>query len=593
MRGYRTVIPFLKKNWHRYLIGILLLIAVDFADLLVPQIIRRFADLISSGQLNRDRLFQLILQLIALGFMMAGGRFIWRINIFGTARKLEYWLRDKLVKKYLSMDQSFFNNHRTGDLMAHATNDVFSVRNSLGGGVMMITDSIFMTFLSVILMVMTVGIKTAAIALISLPFLVFAISRILTPLQKRSRIVQNTFSDLTTEVQENLSGVRVIKASAIEENRERSFQKVNDLYLEKNMDLLRLDGLFDPLIDLISGISFVVFIFYGSSQVLRGSMTIGSFVAVIEYLYRIIWPLVAMGIVTGSFQRGIASMNRLNEIFYALSKIQEPQDGIQLDKVEGRITFDHVWFRYSDQEDWVLKDVSFELSPGTSLAILGRTGSGKSTIIQLILRRYEVNRGKISLDGVDIRDLSFKSLYTNLSVVFQESFLFSRTIADNIAFSADHAAQDRVVQASEFSQVRSDIERMEEGFRTLVGERGVTLSGGQKQRVAIARAYYEDASVLLLDDALSAVDTETENRILKNLRKRSKSLVLVSQRISTVEGCDQIIVLEEGKISQRGKHADLLQEEGFYKELYEQQLLENRYREVDVEWEKEKENATD
>lgn len=578
MHAYRTILPFLKKNYWHYIIGIVVLMVVDFANLLIPQIFRSFADLTTTGQLTEESLMALILRLILIGVVMVVGRFIWRTQIFGTARRMDYWLRDKLFQKYLSLDTDYFNKNRTGDLMARATNDISAVRDSMGGGVMMVIDSLFMTIFTVVMMVSTAGLLTTAVALVSLPFLVVAVAKIIRPLNRRSRVVQDTFGELTTEVQENLSGIRVIKAFAIEDNRSRSFEAINEKYSDKVMDLNRVDGLFDPMITLISGFSFFVFIIYGAKGVLSGTITVGSFVAIIQYLDLIIWPLIAMGLVISQFQRGVTSLERLNEIFRTRPKVRENEFATELKNPKGRVEFKKVSFRYGPDSPWILQDVSFTLEPGHSLAILGRTGSGKSTLINLLLRRFDVTEGEILVDGVDVRNLTFESLYRVFGVVAQESFLFSRPIDANIAFSSDDLDGDRVRRAAEFAQVDKDIEAMPMGYESMVGERGVTLSGGQQQRVSIARAYYKDAPVLIMDDSLSAVDTETESRILSQLAQHKKGLIMVSQRISTVESLEEIIVIEEGRISQRGSHADLVSQEGFYKELYHLQLLESRAR---------------
>lgn len=575
MREFKTIVPFLRENrWH-YALGILMLILVDAVNLYVPQVIRQFADTAEAGLLTREIIFQTAIVVIALGVFMAVGRFLWRIEIFGSGRRLEYWLRDRLFQHYLTLDQGFFNARSTGDLMAHATNDVTTIGNSMGGGVMILVDSVFMTALTIIMMVRTVGLQDAAVALISLPFLALAISRIMGPIQKRSRRLQNAFSDLTTEAQENLSGMRVIKAAAIEDNRAASFEVVNCDYAKKFIHWAAADALFDPAVTFLSGLSFVIFMIYGATRIASGVMSIGSFVATIQYLNMIVWPLIALGMIVSRFQRGISSMTRLNEIFAMQPEIREAQAAIHLSAPQGKITFDHVSFRYEKNLPEVLHDISFTLTPGHTLAILGRTGVGKSTIIQLLLRRYAPTEGRILVDDVDIRALSYESLFRTFGVVAQESFLFSRSIEENIAFSADAPDAEGVRAAATFSQVDGDILGMKDGYQTIVGERGVTLSGGQKQRVSIARAYYKNAPVLILDDALSAVDTETERRILQEIRSHKKGILMISQRISTVQGADEILVLEEGEISQRGTHDELVQKEGFYRDLYHRQLLES------------------
>lgn len=576
MREFKTILPFLKDNRLRYVFGILMLILVDAASLYQPQIVRRFADLASTGVLTEKLLIELVAWIAGLGIFMAVGRYFWRVEIFGNGRRLEYWLRDKLFKKYLQLDQTFFNRNSTGDLMAHATNDVMMVAQSMGGGVMILVDSLFMTAFSVIMMVTTIGLVNAVVALVSLPLLAVTIAKLMGPIQTRSRALQNAFSDLTTETQENLSGIRVIKACAIEDNRAASFGGVNDDYGKKCIQWTKVDSLFDPSVTLISGLSFVVFILYGALQIHRGMLSIGSFVATIEYLNMMVWPLIAMGLVVSNFQRGISSMARLNEIFRVRPTVQEVKNPADPQKSEGHIVFRHVSFRYGEDLPWVLRDINFELQPGHSLAVVGRTGVGKSTILHLLLRRYDVTEGEILVDGTDIRQMSFEALYRTFGVVAQESFLFSRTIGGNIAFGGEEENMDEVHDAARFAQVHDDIIAMKQGYETVVGERGVTLSGGQKQRVSIARAYYKKAPVLVLDDALSAVDTETESHLLAGLRRHRQGLLMISQRVSTVQNADDIIVLEDGKITQRGTHEALVQEDGFYQELYHRQLLESQ-----------------
>ncbi|HHU53056.1 MAG TPA: ABC transporter ATP-binding protein [Clostridiaceae bacterium] len=580
MKQYRTILPFIKQHKAQYIFGVLALIFVDITHLLVPQVLRVFADLAQKGELNVERIMFCALAVIVLGLCVAIGRYGWRMNIFGTARKLEYWLRAKLFNKYLSLDDTFFNYHRTGDLMAHVTNDVLMVRNSMGGGIIMIIDSIFMTIFTGIMMIYTVGLKTAMIALTALPLLTIFVFTVLKPMQLRSRRVQDSFSDMTNEVQENISSIHNIKAFGIENNRSRSFSRVNQDYQRKNIEMMRLSALFDPIVSLISGIAFVIFIIYGIYRLLDGSMSLGDFVAVVDYLRLMIWPLIAIAMVVNSFQRGIASMTRINEILSAESKILETAAPSKMDLNNVKIEFKDVSFRYDKKSPWVLKNISFVLENQKSIAILGRTGSGKSTIINLLLRRYDVSSGQILLNDVDIRDMALTDLYKAIALAEQDSFLFSRSIAGNIAFSSSDEDQDydlnKVRSSAEFSQIAQDIEEMPEGYSTWVGERGVTLSGGQKQRISIARAHYKNTKVLVLDDSLSAVDTNTEKSILDHLKKYQQSLILVSQRVSTVQTADQILVLEDGEITQRGDHISLSQDtEGFYARLYHRQLLES------------------
>lgn len=584
MKSFRTILPFLRAHLWKYIFGILSLIWVDIASLLTPQVFKRFADWAQVGELTHARALWAAAVTLGLGIAVAVGRFGWRMNIFGTARKLEYWLRDLLFGKYLSLDDQFFTKHRTGDLMANVSNDVLMVRNTMGGGILMVFDSIFMSFLTVFLMIYTVGLKTALMGLLALPFLGILVYLMAKPLQKRSRDVQDTFSDLTIEVQENISGIGSIKAFVIEENRFHSFNQVNEKYRKDNMALVKISAIFDPMIGLISGIAFVIFILYSINEMVMGRMSLGDFIAVSTYINMMIWPLIAMGMVVSNFQRGIAAMSRINEVLSAKAKVTEPQHTVTPEDTYTTITFRDVWFRYGEDLPWVLEGVSFQVPAHKTVAILGRTGSGKTTILNLLLRRYDVSKGEILLNGVNIKDLSFDEIYSRMAYVEQESFLFSRTIAGNIAFSANaNYDKARVEEAAQFSQVHGDIEAMPEGYQTWVGERGVTLSGGQKQRVSIARAYYQEAEVLILDDSLSAVDTNTEKRIIEQLDQFKRSLIIVSQRVSTVKEADEILVLHEGKISQRGNHSSLMaDQDGFYKNLYERQLLELELDETEV-----------
>lgn len=581
MREFRTILPFLKQNKWSYIVGLIALCVVDIANLYVPQVLKAFGDKAQYGELNLQVILRLALMIIALGIIVAVGRFGWRMNIFGTARKLEYWIRAKLFQKYLQLDDNFYHQQRVGDLMAHVTNDVLMVRNSMGGGIIMIFDAVFMTLFTVFMMVSTVGLKTSLVALLALPFLALTVSTMAKPLRNRSREVQDTFSELTNEVQENISGIHNIKAFSIEQNRTDVFAEVNEKYQEKNISLLKLSSFFDPLITFISGIAFAVFIIYGIRSIRQNEITLGDFIAVIQYVRMMVWPMVALGMVVNRFQRGIASITRINEILAQESDIKESDNpiSIPLDKV--KVEFRNVSFRYSEKEPYILENVSFVVEDQKSLAILGKTGSGKSTILSLIMRRFDVTSGAILINDVDIRDISFADLYGAISLVEQESFLFSRTIARNIAFSTEDTFDpDEVKESAVFSQVDKDIMDMPEQYETWVGERGVTLSGGQKQRVSIARAHYQKTRMLMLDDALSAVDTNTEHHILNHLKEFNQGLIVVSQRVSTVKNMDEILVIDEGHVIQRGTHEELLsQSGGFYDVLYHRQLLESELKE--------------
>ncbi len=585
MEQYRTVFPFLKKNKWKYAAGILLLMLVDSANLYIPQVIRQFTDMVQFNRLTPAGIRNSFLMIVVLGIGIAAGRFGWRMLIYGTSRGLEYDLRDRLFRHFLKMDANFYNHRKVGELMAHATNDVRVIRMAFGPGVMMIVDSLFMATLTVVSMFLTVGFKTALVALASLPFISVAVSYFGKHVHTRSLAVQNTFSEMTGVVQENFSGVRVIKAFAIEKEKESEFDEVNRLYRRKNLYQVRLSGMFRPMITAISGFSFVLFMLFGTYQVFLGEITLGAFIAVTNYLNMIVWPMVAFGEVFNTFQKGLAAMERVNRLLEEQSEIQVSADPVALPNPTGHLKFENVSFRYGAQLPMALKDISFELNPGETLAVIGRTGSGKSTVADLVLRIYDIDSGRITLDGVDIRELDLKDLRSAVAYASQNNFLFSKSIKDNIAFGSDEAVtDDAAVKAATFADLHDNVMCFPEGYDTMVGERGVTLSGGQKQRLAIAMAYIKNAPLLIFDDTLSAVDTKTEDAILDNIRKLGdKGLLIISQRISSIKHADHILVLDEGQIVQRGDHDTLIAREGLYRSIYERQLLEDRTMEANNE----------
>lgn len=576
MKAYKTILPFIRENFWRYLAGILALCLVDIASLLQPQLLKTFADKAQVSNLSFELVSQTAYKLFILGLLISVGRYFWRVNIFGTARKIEYWLRKQLFNHYLCLDDAFYQDHQAGDLMAHATNDVFMIRNSMGPGIIMIVDASFMTLLTIFMMVRTVGFKTAAVALITLPLITLFVFLMTKPLRQRSREVQDYFSEMSNEVEENISAIHNIKAFNIEDNRLSSFEAINLLYQKKNISLLRLGAAFDPMISLISGLAFVIFILYGLHGLARSSLTLGDFIAVIQYVRLLIWPMIAMAMVVGSFQRGIASMERINEILASRPGITEVKNPKFLDVTKLEIEFQNVSFCYDRDQGDVLKNISFKTNSHKSLAIIGPTGCGKSTIMNLLLRRYDVSSGRILINGHDIRELALADIYRALAPVQQESFIFQASLAENIAFVQDAEINlSRVKEAASFAAIDEEINQMADGYDSLAGERGANLSGGQRQRLAIARAYYQKKAILILDDALSAVDTNTEHKILVNLKDHDQGLIIVSQRISTIQGADEILVLESGQISQRGKHKELMKDKsGFYARLYQRQLVE-------------------
>lgn len=579
MRSFLTLKDFLLKHKWSYFIGILWLLVVDGVQLIVPQIFRRLTDDFQSGMISTDGIVKYVLLIILTGFIIAAGRFGWRVYIFGNARKVEYYLRKRIFDKYLSLSPNYFNTHKTGDLMAHATNDVNAIRMAVGQGVMMLVDSTFMMILSLIMMARTTNLQLTSLVLITLPATILFVRKFGQMIHRRFRHVQEAFSDLTDTIQENFSGIRVIKSFVQEDLALDQFRAVNQDNFEKNLDLVKISGVFRPFIQFISAISFLLVIFFGGKQVISNNISLGEFIAFNSYLGLIIWPMMAFGQVINILQRGAASMERINRILDEEPEIVEVENPVHLEDPKGKIEFENVTFRYPNSNNNALEDINFTLEEGKSLAILGRTGSGKTTIVNLLLRLYDIEEGTIRYSDVDIRDLSFKSLRENIGYVPQDNFLFSTSIDENIAFAFDEEVSDEmIIEAAKMGEVYDNIIEFPKQFDTVLGERGVTLSGGQKQRTSIARALIKKPSVLILDDSLSAVDTKTEERILKNIENigRDTTKIIISHRVSTVQNSDEIIFLEEGRIAERGDHESLLEEKGLYYELYEKQLLEEK-----------------
>jgi ATP-binding cassette subfamily B multidrug efflux pump len=582
IKSFFRLRPFLSEHKRYYIIGIGALILTNIAQLVIPKLLGYLTDLVGSGELTWNALMRVMIAFIILSILIAFFRYFWRINIMGTARRMEYTLRNMLFEHLQTLPPEFFNYQKTGDLMAHATNDIHAVRMALGPGIVSSVDAFFLTTVILIMMSRTISLSLTLVALLPLPIMLlvsFGFGRLI---HRRFRRVQEAFSRLTEQAQENFAGIRVIKGFARERSEEERFRDVNEYNVAKNMDLVRVHALFHPLVGYLAGLSFIIVLGYGGILVLDGAITIGDFIAFNSYLGMLTWPVMAIGWVMNMIQRGKASMDRLNDIFHQRSDIVDPgQDGA-LAKLEGKIEFCDLSFSYPTASKPVLKGISAEIEPGQVVGILGRTGSGKTTLLNLLLRLYNVQPGMLKLDGVDIDQISLEVLRDSIGYVPQDSFLFSATIRENIDFASTGGDLGQVIEYAKIAQVYDNIVEFPQQFDTVVGERGVTLSGGQKQRIAIARALIKEPQILIMDDSLSAVDTETEEAILTNLRRvfPGKTVIIVSHRISTLKSADQILVLEEGQISQRGTHDELVQVDGLYKEMYQKQLLEERIESV-------------
>lgn len=577
MKSFYRIKELLLKHKKYYIIGVIWLILIDAVQLLVPQIIRRLTDDLVSQALDYDRIIIYSALILGTGLFIGLGRYFWRIYLIGSSREIEYGLRNKLFNHLLTLSSRYFNTHKTGDLMAHATNDINAIRMALGPGTIMIVDSFFLLIFSLVMMVRTTNLRMTAISIFTMPIIMVLVTRFGKLIYKKFRSVQEAFSSLTDVTQESFSGIRVIKSFVQENLVSENFRRVNQDNLDKNLDLVKVHGGFHPLLQLISSISYLIIIFYGGREVIYNRITLGDFVAFNSYLGLLIWPTRALGMVINVLQRGAASMDRLNEIFDESSEIKETENPVHLDQLSGDIKFQNVSFKYPNSNYKALEDISFHLKKGKTLAVTGRTGSGKTTLANLILRLYDVESGSILIDNHHIRDLSLKTIRESIGFVPQDNFLFSQSIRDNIALSHENGvSEEEIIQSSKHAQLYDNIMDFPNKFDTIIGERGVTLSGGQKQRLSIARALIKKPSVLIMDDSLSAVDTETEEKILRNIDKVTKDIttIIISHRVSTIKHADEIIFLDEGRVVERGTHNELLDLKGEYFELYERQLLE-------------------
>lgn len=578
MRTFWHLKEFLSEHRWKYFWGIIVLVLVDALQLVTPKLLGYITDALGSGTLTMGDVYFYIGIIILLACLVAVCRYIWRMLVLGSSKILEYWLRNRLFSHFEFMSPNFFNNHKTGDLMAHATNDINAVRMAFGLGIVMITDAIFLTSATVIIMVTTIDLRLTAAALIPLPIIAAVMIFFGKMVQNRFTDVQEAFSALTDMVQESISGIRVIKSFVQETSETEKFSTFNDGYVKKNMNLIKAWGLMFPMVSFIGSLSFLLALYFGGMLVIDDQLSLGQFVSFVAYLGLLTWPMMAVGWVINVLQRGIASMKRINEILDTAPEIFDGEAVGDIDDYKPTIQFRNLSFTYPGASAPALKNIDLKINEGMTLAIVGRTGSGKTTLVSLLMRLYNTDPGKLLVDNMDINAIPLKVLRKNIGYVPQDNFLFSASIKDNIAFSDISMDMDRVTAASKLAQVYDNIMDFPDKFDTILGERGVTLSGGQKQRVSIARAIAKDPKIIILDDSLSAVDTKTEELVLSGLKQatREKTAIIIAHRISTIKDADEIIVLDEGRIVERGTHEELVKVNGLYNSIYQKQLLEEK-----------------
>jgi ATP-binding cassette, subfamily B, multidrug efflux pump len=569
-RHLLTLLPYLKRYRKQVLVGIVMVLLTNLVAVLVPWILGSAIDQLSQ-ELRRELLLYYALLIVGASAVEGLFRFYMRRILIGVSRYLEYDLRNDLFAHLQTLSPRFYQQYPTGDLMSRATNDLSAVRMVLGPGIMYSINTVFTTVLTVAILI-RIEYRLAVLTLIPLIIVSYSVKYFGKQIHRRFEKIQEQFSNLTALAQENVAGIRVVKSY----NQETAFigrmRRANDDYLRKSLSLVKISGLYTPFVAFLLGLSAVGLLWYGGSLVINGTITLGNLVAYMAYLAMLTWPTIALGWVINIFERGSASMARINQILSTEPDIRDAAP-LPLESLHGHIEVRNLTFSYNGNP--VLNNISFDVNQGETLAIVGSTGSGKSTLVNLLCRLYPVPRGVVFIDGHDINDIPLKVLRNHIGYVPQETFLFSETIAENIAFGSIGANRESIVESAQVSNVWPDIEGFPDELRTFVGERGVTLSGGQKQRIAISRALLPAPTILILDDALSSVDTHTEEQILQKLSEelKGRTAILISHRISTIKMADQILVLEGGETVERGNHQQLIARGGYYANLYERQLL--------------------
>ncbi len=575
MHDLRKFARYFRPYKKSLVLGILCIFASVVIGLLVPLLVGRAVDDLQTG-VTWAKLTRYALAILGVSAVSGLFLFLQRRILIGMSRHVEYDLRQDFYAHLQRLPLSFFQSNRIGDLMARATNDLSAIRQLAGPMIMYTLQTVFVVILILPLM-LRISVRLTLMLFVTMPLVSLTVKYFGQQVHVRFEKIQEFFSQISARAQENFSGVRVVRAYAQEEAEIAAFNSLNRQYAERNLGLVRVSAVMRPLLQFVIGTGYVLIIWYGGRQAVRGQISVGQVTEFILYLTRLIWPLIALGYVVNLYQRGTASLKRMNAIFAIELAIADRPGAREMEApLRGRIEFRHLTFAYSEHREPILKDINLNIEAGQTVAFVGRTGSGKSTLMNLIPRLIEAPPNTVLIDDVPITDYTLAQLRSAIGYVPQETFLFSDTLAENIAFGVERAERAEVEWAAEIAGLTGDIRGFPGGFETLVGERGITLSGGQKQRTAIARAILRQPKILILDDALSAVDTYTEEKILAQLRgvMRERTSLIVSHRVSTVRDADLICVLDAGRIIERGTHEELLARGGAYSALYERQLLE-------------------
>ena len=583
MKSLLALIPYLKKYKLKLILGFICVSLYVAFNSSYPLVIGDAVDeLVKNPDINKI----IIYALKGITLVFIGGIFIFftRQTIIVVSREIENDLRNDFFSHLQHLSRNFYNNITTGDLMAHATNDVNNVRNFLGPGIMYSMQTILRTVVTIIIL-FSINVEVAIIAILPLPFITLLVYFVIKLIYNRSMKVQESFSSLTAKVQEVFSGIRVIKSYTREVNEIEKFDSASADYQKKNLALARLEAFSFPMMFLLTGISIILVIYFGGIKVINGTFTVGNITEFIVYLVQLTWPMIAFGWIMNLIQRAAPSMKRLLNIMETEPDIKDDdktKSGITGNQIKGKIEFQNMSFKYPGTDVYILKNINLIIESGNSLGIIGYTGAGKSTIVNLIPRVYDISEGAILIDGYDVKTIPLSVLRNLVGIVPQESFLFSDTLEYNISYSSDVTESEKVKRVSEIAGLYKDVSLFPEKFKTIIGERGITLSGGQKQRTSIARALYKNPKILILDDSFSSVDTHTEEEILRELKTvmKNRTCILISHRISTIKECDKIIVLDNSIISEEGTHSELIDRKGIYYDIYMKQLLEEEIEEI-------------
>ncbi|KPA16421.1 multidrug resistance ABC transporter ATP-binding/permease protein [Candidatus Magnetomorum sp. HK-1] len=582
MKSIHLIIPYFKENRVFIFLGLVTLIIVDFLQLFIPRIIKWVVDDLTSFNIDHHQLLFYGIYIASIAILIAVLRYIWRYCLIGTSRRIEEGLRNRLFSHIQNLSASYFIQMKTGDLMAHATNDINHIRMASGMGLVAITDA-FVLGSAAIGFMMYINIKLTLLALIPMPGIILGSRFFGRKMHKRYQDVQASFANMTEMVRERFAGIRIIKAYNQEKNEIDRVDRISSAYINNNINLVKITASFFPMMLLFSNLSLVIIILMGGRLTIINTITAGDFVAFINYLGLLTWPMMAIGWLTNLIQRGAASLDRINSILETSPDIKDSKDSVSISKSKGEIIFKNVNFSYTSDSRPVLSDINLHIKAGMTLGIVGPPGSGKTTLLNLLPRLYDVKNGQIQMDGIDIRNICLDDLRAQLSFVPQEPFLFAGTIQDNIAFGRKTSDHKDFMKAVKSAVLLPTIESFPDKFETIVGEKGVILSGGQKQRIGIARALFSDAPILIFDDPVSQVDADTSRQLIETIKTWMglKTIIIVSHRISAVRFADQIIVLKEGRIVSSGSHETLINpqtnQDDYYAQTHRLQEIEEKY----------------